>query len=117
VDEKDNWNSFRNFGWNYLFYRDYFMRITKVYYVNRYDIGRAYGGPEEGGWWYNYGIFDRCEAMFTTRREAEAARDRLNFEAEKSNGDLNSVNCGEVIFFNVETNQGQDWPQERPHYE
>jgi|TARA_R110001583_G_scaffold69697_2_gene197611 hypothetical protein len=23
-------------------------------YLNVYIIGRAYGGPEEGGWWYDY---------------------------------------------------------------
>jgi hypothetical protein len=25
-------------------------------YLNVYDIGRVYGGPEEGGWWYDTGI-------------------------------------------------------------
>lgn len=24
-------------------------------YVNIYDHGRAYGGPEEGGWWFDVG--------------------------------------------------------------
>lgn len=25
------------------------------WYFNIYEIGRAYGGPEEGGWYYDYG--------------------------------------------------------------
>ena len=24
-------------------------------YLNIYEIGQAYGGPEEGGWWYTVG--------------------------------------------------------------
>jgi len=24
-------------------------------YVNAYRVSRAYGGPEEGGWWYDVG--------------------------------------------------------------
>lgn len=24
-------------------------------YVNVYEVGRAYGGPEEGGWWFDTG--------------------------------------------------------------
>ena len=25
-------------------------------YVNVYDIAQAYGGPEEGGWWFDTGV-------------------------------------------------------------
>lgn len=27
----------------------------KVAYVNAYRVGRSHGGPEEGGWYYDYG--------------------------------------------------------------
>ncbi len=27
--------------------------LRQTFYVNVYERGRAYGGPEEGGWWYN----------------------------------------------------------------
>tara|TARA_R100001129_G_scaffold143259_1_gene104329 strand:- start:575 stop:976 length:402 start_codon:yes stop_codon:yes gene_type:complete len=26
-------------------------------YLNIYEVGKAYGGPEEGGWWYSTGEF------------------------------------------------------------
>lgn len=30
--------------------------MTTRLYVNIYDYGRAYGGHEEGGWWFDTGI-------------------------------------------------------------
>ena len=27
----------------------------RLMYVNAYEVTRHYGGPEEGGWWYNRG--------------------------------------------------------------
>ena len=32
-----------------------FFRAMPVVYVNMYLDGRAYGGPEEGGWYFNHG--------------------------------------------------------------
>lgn len=29
--------------------------MTKRFYINAYAVTRHYGGPEEGGWWYNAG--------------------------------------------------------------
>jgi hypothetical protein len=34
------------------------------YYVNLYRVSRAYGGPEEGGWFYDYGEFEKQLAEF-----------------------------------------------------
>tara|TARA_R100001244_G_scaffold42694_2_gene38509 strand:- start:16 stop:381 length:366 start_codon:yes stop_codon:yes gene_type:complete len=34
------------------------------YYVNLYKVGRAYGGPEEGGWFYDYGEFEKQLGKF-----------------------------------------------------
>ena len=92
------------------------MKIEDIFYVNKYEIGRAYGGPEEGGWWFNYGQFMECEAMFTSRKEARALADALTM-VEGSQPDLNSVNTEYVVSFSVEDNVGQDWPQRMPHYE
>lgn len=34
-----------------------FMPVNQnQWYFNIYEIGQAYGGPEEGGWYYEYGI-------------------------------------------------------------
>ena len=33
---------------------DYIMPGSETFlYVNAYEVSRHYGGPEEGGWWYN----------------------------------------------------------------
>lgn len=32
--------------------RQYFQRFPRVY-LNAYAVSRCYGGPEEGGWWYD----------------------------------------------------------------
>ena len=31
------------------------VRPKRLWYVNVYSMTRHYGGPEEGGWWYNAG--------------------------------------------------------------
>ena len=52
------------------------------FHLNEYLANRAYGGPEEGGWWYDTGRFVACHGAFGTvdegdggpRREGELAR-------------------------------------------
>ena len=39
------------------------------YFVNQYEVSRCYGGPEEGGWWFNRGEFIHCLAGPFTREE------------------------------------------------
>lgn len=40
-------------------------------FVNEYARSRAYGGPEEGGWWYDHGRFVACHGEFTDRKAAD----------------------------------------------
>lgn len=52
--------------------------------VSMFEIGRAYGGPEEGGWWYDYGIpmhnnpRPRLVLRFTNELEADECCYRWN---------------------------------------
>jgi hypothetical protein len=92
------------------------MKIEDIFYVNKYEIGRAYGGPEEGGWWYDYGLFEGCEGMFTTRKEAREFADALTL-VEGLQPDLNSVNTDYIVKFFVEEESGAHWPGEVPRYE
>ena len=32
-----------------------------IWYVNIYETNRAYGGPEEGGWYYDTGDLLECK--------------------------------------------------------
>ena len=63
--------------------------VYMTFYVNIYKCGRAYGGPEEGGWFYSYG-----EYQWTV--------------AKCENEDVRCM---------VENHKGQDYPEETPHYE
>ena len=38
--------------------------MSKKYYLNVYEVGRAYGGPEEGGWLTDHVTFLECHGEF-----------------------------------------------------
>lgn len=43
-----------------------------------YEIDRAYGGPEEGGWWYDAGTVVRVIGFFLDEAAAVRAQQRAN---------------------------------------
>ena len=77
-----------------------------VYYVNVYQIQRAYGGPEEGGWWYDEGTPIETETT-TEGGELRGIIDRL----EKAHGEV----CGSRRVV-VEFEPGQAFPERKPVY-
>ena len=86
-------------------------------WVNVYSITRHYGGPEEGGWWFNSG-----EVVASTHadneEEAQTLRETCmaNFK-ELEWGNIYSVNGGVQIQVNIEDHPGKAWPETTPHYE
>jgi hypothetical protein len=115
----------------------------QVLYVNLYRVTRHYGGPEEGGWWYNAGeplasvpipgIWRSEEmpdaevpsgwkpdtqllpiAMDDFIREKERLMDLFVFEKW---GSIYSVRGGADIEVRSEWHVARDWPERRPHYE
>ena len=42
-----------------------------MYYINVYEMSQAYGGPEEGGWYYVVGEPVTCIGKFSSREEAD----------------------------------------------
>lgn len=91
----------------------------RPYFVNVYECNRAYGGAEEGGWWFDVG-----EIIVSTRfrNEAEAVQwlshARLVADANnEGNPDIDSVNCTGVMRACIERERGRDYPQTQPHYE
>ena len=89
-------------------------------YVNTYLCGRAYGGPEEGGWWYDYGLpvpemcgeFKTMKAarQFMTETEAQIA------EINAGNPPIDSVNCEGVYEVRLEKTKPEGWPIVKPCY-
>lgn len=88
-----------------------------------YDVNRAFGGPEEGGWWYDYGVpaegfesFYSLRAALVRRDEVQAALDRINHDAGPY-GDLSSVLCRGALRAIVTREPPAPFPDRRPHYE
>lgn len=87
-------------------------------YINAYIVTLGYGGPEEGGWW-----FDEKTPLASIRvKTEEEARQAFNLledlyredwadEPQRSsvvsNGDLQII---------IEDSRAQSQPQDRPHY-
>jgi hypothetical protein len=91
-----------------------------MHYVNVYFIERAYGGPEEGGWWYNQGEFLTEEGSYASRKDALA-------KAKEVHDTLHlSASCSRLLLpgwevdnlkVRTETHQGRNFPRRKPHYE
>ena len=91
------------------------------FHLNEYLANRAYGGPEEGGWWYDTGRFVACHGAFGTVDEATAARDaKANWLAGPPAGPArpgSSVLCTGWPVLRIEPHAGRDFPATRPRYE
>lgn len=69
------------------------LREEGPFFVSTYEVARAFGGPEEGGWWYDaFTYIDTREGKkaFNTREEAEQVATKLNEQYRSSNEDLGS---------------------------
>jgi hypothetical protein len=88
----------------------------EIVYVNVYSVTRHYGGPEEGGWWYNW---SECIEVFPTKnKNAETIREELESEnAYKKFGNIYSVLGGRDIEVRIEETPKESETKERPHYE
>lgn len=107
-----------------------------TYYLNVYDVGDAYGGSEEGGWWFKVGEFLECVGTASSLSKAKDQRDQFEkrvteyrmgygeHDGVDANGDGDD-SCmllggrwgdGELSVF-IEEHVGKDFPTERPHYE
>lgn len=92
-----------------------------------YECNLAYGGPEEGGWWYDCGqVYIDREAppiIVSKREDIPAAREKLReyiktAELNKGRYDTSSVLCNGYYEVRVFENELPTYfPKERPHYE
>ena len=113
--------------------------VIKYWYVNVYSVGDAYGGPEEGGWWYSVGEFLESKGQFSTKPAAEEYKAQVEANVEQTgtynmgNGPHDGVGPDgepddayltrggtwgeEKIKVLVQSYPGRNFPQERPFYE
>ena len=90
------------------------------FHLNEYRTNRAFGGPEEGGWWYDTGTFVACRGTYPTVDAATAARDAMAPAiAERRQGlhPPDSVLCTGWPVLRIEPHAGVDFPRTRPRYE
>ena len=89
------------------------------WWVNTYLTDRAYGGPEEGGWYYDCGEVKagfQCE----TEEDAQIVKEEMIEVCIKWNEDrpdISSVLSEGRYFVCIENTPPENYPQERPHYE
>jgi len=89
------------------------------FYVNTYLVERCYGGPEEGGWWYDCGepmdsrLCDSYEEMLKVREEME----KKCQEENKGRPPIYSVLSNGELRVATENHFAEKWPQGRPLYE
>jgi hypothetical protein len=101
------------------------MQCTQ--YLNLYGLTQSYGGPEEGGWWYEQGIAlgsiplpavweytsniyheELCLRPCIKAVHEEWARNCLN---------LTAMNDTQHYRIAIESSMASDYPRNRPHYE
>lgn len=96
---------------------EFLMDQAPVTSIGVYEVTRHYGGPEEGGWWYNW-----TRHLFSVPIRSGSKADFLDAEAWLSarfedQGNIYSVRGGVQYAFLAETTEGQHADTKRPHYE
>lgn len=89
--------------------------MTKRRYVSVYRVYRCYGGPEEGGWWYD--TYERITSVATSKVKLESTYRKLKKKWESQNTrPLHSVlNTGSYCVLK-ERNIGEHETKEIPYY-
>mgnify|MGYP003400567908 FL=1 len=93
-----------------------------MYFISEYQVDRCYGGPEEGGWWYDWNDFVKVIATAGDEDDAYRVCRALNAAAKKEREeggerDRYSVIGGADVAYHVEDTPGEDQSTEHPHYE
>ena len=103
----------RLLGWRWLRRKGYVL-------VNVYEVHRCYGGPEEGGWWYDAGHCVRTEIVWRPLSSMVGRQ----LEAEYSNEgrrELSSVLSDGRYYVAVDDappgSEKSAYPSTIPHYE
>ena len=84
-------------------------------FVTLYEVSREYGGPEEGGWWYNW--LTPVKSIRCRRSQSEATQNRLyksareEYGADRWSGRLKGATIME------ENVSGEYETKRRPYYE
>jgi hypothetical protein len=94
-------------------------------FITTYEVDRRYGGPEEGGWWYNWHqpietiqipkVFQRKSKRATKRVEALKQRLQAKF-ADRAWGNIYHSTGGLLIDTYTEIVRRENQTKHRPYY-
>ena len=97
------------------------------YTVQLFFCDRAYGGPEEGGWWFGHGLPASDSEVgfpvtkrFKSRAKAQGYRARIQNRLDRLNetrGDLSSVASEGQYHALIYSTKPRPYPETRPTYE
>jgi hypothetical protein len=98
------------------------------YFIHKHEVSLAYGGPEEGGWWYDTGdpVDDWVpEGPFMNEDDAHARCRELNEQEHVRAEKEEEYNYTSVLSYRSthygysveETTIMRPYPEMRPHYE
>jgi hypothetical protein len=89
----------------------------EIVYVTAYETSLGYGGPEEGGWWFDCGEW--VETVQTSRPTAEKIKgDWQENEYMTRRPTYSSIHRpGDSYDVVIEEAAPQDYPVESPRYE
>lgn len=83
-------------------------------WVTVYEVTRHYGGPEEGGWWYNW--HDVLRSFYVPERVADFRVRKLT-PRYVNEGNIYSVLGGTQYHVVIEATRFESQTTHRPHYE
>ena len=90
---------------------------NQQWFVGVYSVGQGYGGPEEGGWWFECGELVQQTAV-NSFEEAQELRNRLAAGEFPDTGKRYSVLAGDDYRINIDIRpMVTSFPDTRPHYE
>jgi hypothetical protein len=97
------------------------------FYVHKHVVTLLYGGPEEGGWWYDAGTptadwqplkFEDEEKAYAKCRELNASeRERAKRDEDYDYTSVLSYRSNHYGYSVTESSIPQSYPETRPHYE
>jgi hypothetical protein len=88
-----------------------------IKFINVYEVERCYGGPEEGGWWYDVGE-PVASVPYANEHDGQRIRHEMKQMYPRSKGQGRySVFGGPDYEVYSEDQFARPFPKERPHYE
>lgn len=91
---------------------------NRMVWVTVYGRRLCYGGPEEGGWWYDHDeVVESIQLPVRVAQEVLKAKQVLVEEANKARRPYHSVLGGYKEWVTIEDEKGQHATRHRPQYE